>query len=157
RLAPYGTIGRKVGTCNVSVTARHLGDDELRGTPGIESARARGRDPPQRRFELALAQRRIGRERAEAPMQLPEARPRTRDAGGASADRARVRNDLTGRVEVHAGGRAPRGALAVVEEVGLAVEEHGGKAAAAEVAGFRIGDREGEGNRYRGVDRVPAG
>src|SRR5256885_10397929 len=36
-----------------------------RGTPGVEAARTRGRDPPQRRFELGLAQRRIGHECAE--------------------------------------------------------------------------------------------
>src|SRR5256885_854137 len=138
-----------------------------RGTPGVEAARTRGRDPPQRRFELGLAQRRIGRERAEvseevgapvesggelvaprdeqaidakalmriaqrgreigtpgepaeAPMQLPQARHRAGDAGGAGADGTCVLDELAGRVEVHAGARAPRGALAVVAEVRLA-------------------------------------
>src|SRR5207302_521617 len=133
-----------VGTCDMAVAARHLGGDELRGTPGVEAARTRGRDPPQRRFELALAERRIARERAEvseevgapvesggelvaprdeqaidakalmriaqrgreigtpgepaeAPMQLPQARHRARDAGSAGADGTCVRDDLAGR------------------------------------------------------------
>src|SRR5882757_9187215 len=64
-LAPHGTIGRKVGTGDVPMAARHLGGDELRSTSGVEAARTGGSDPPQRRFELALAERRIARERAE--------------------------------------------------------------------------------------------
>ena len=188
----------------MAVAARHLGNDELRGTPGVESARTRGGNPPQRRFELGLAERRISREcaevskevsapveylgemvaprgqqaikpksvmciaqrgreigapgePAEAPMQLPQARHRARDAGGASADRSRVGHDLAARIEVHAGGSAPRSALAVVEEVSLAIDEHGGEPAAAEVACLRIGHRERESDRDRGVDRVAAG
>src|SRR4029077_1989865 len=149
RLAPHGTVGCKVGTGDVPVTARHLGCDELRGTPGVESVRTRGGDPPQRRFELCLGERRIGGEcgevseevgapmelgaelvapraeqsidtkavmgvanrgceigapgeAGEAAMQLPQARDRPRNAGGAGTDGTRVRDDLTGRIEVHA-------------------------------------------------------
>src|SRR5580704_5058976 len=86
-------------------------------------------------------------EPAEAAMQLPQACHRPWDAGGAGADRASVRHDLAGRIEIHTGGSAPRGALAVIEEVRPAIEEHCGEPAAAEVAGFRIGHCECEGDR----------
>jgi len=182
------------------MAARHLGGDELRSTSGVEAARTGGRDPPQRRFELALAERRNrsrgraevsegswcargvrrrsghaprparastrkpswriaqrGREirapgeAAEAAVQLPTGprdRPRHRPRRPAPIVLA---SGMTcpARIEVHAGGRAgpgrtrgSRGSRA------LPLMRHGGKAPTAQVAGFRIGHSEGEGDRY---------
>ena len=47
-----------------------------------------------------------------------------------------------------------RGALAVVEEVAVALEVHGGEAAAAQVARLRVGDGQHEGDRDRRIDRI---
>ena len=57
-------------------------------------------------------------------------------------------------IQVHAGRGTGRGALAVVEEVAVALEEHRGKAAAAEVARLRVGHREDEGDRDRRIHRI---
>src|SRR3984885_9291950 len=84
---------------------------------------------------------------AKARMQLPQARHSAGHAGSASTDQTRVRHDLAGRIHVHVRGSTAGSALAVVEEVSLAIDEQRSEPAAAEVAGLRIGHREGEGDR----------
>ena len=94
---------------------------------------------------------------AEALVQLPQAGNGARDAGGTRADRARIRNDVAGRVEIHVRRGAAWGALAVVEEVRFAPEVERGKAAATEIAGVRKRDGESEGHRHRRIRRVAPG
>src|SRR5213082_2080528 len=204
RSAPQRAIGCEVGTRDVTMVARHLGEDEIRGAAGVEPSRAPGRYPPQCGLELRLTEGGIGgecaevseevgapvqcgseciaprdqqgthpealvrvadrggeigapREPPEAVMQLPEARHRPGHRRGAGADRARVGNELAGRIDVHAGARARGRTLPVVEEVGPAVDEHGGEATAAEITRLRVGYRESEADPDCGVDRVPTG
>ncbi len=73
------------------------------------------------------------------------------------ADQAEILDHLAFLVQVHGLARGLRRHLAVVEEVRLAVDVQGHEAAAADVAGFGVGDRQGEGGGDRGVDRVAAG
>jgi hypothetical protein len=51
---------------------------------------------------------------------------------------------------------AAGGTLSKIQECGLAVHVHGGEAAAADVAGFRVRDSENEGGGDRRVDGVAA-
>ena len=93
----------------------------------------------------------------EAVMQLVHAPHRARHAGGQVAHQAEVRDHVARLVQIHVrtGRRGRR--LAIVEEVGLALEPHGGKAAAAEVSGLRIGHGLDEGEGHGGVHRIAAG
>ena len=87
-------------------------------------------------------------------MRGPETGDCAGHARGARADEAAVRNHRTGRVEVHvASGRGRRG-LAEIEEILATVEVQGHEAAAAEIPGFRGGDRKHEGGRDGGIDGI---
>ena len=101
-------------------------------------------------------QQRAPRQRAVSLMGRPETGDRARHAGGARADEARVRDRLAGRVEVHVAGRRRGRGLAEVEEGLFAVDVQREEAAAAEVAGLRVGDGECERGGDRGVDGVAA-
>ena len=95
-------------------------------------------------------------ELAEAAMGFGEPPHRAGGAGGLAADETERGDGLALAVEVHVsrcgGGRG----LAIVEEVGLAVDIDRHEPAAAQVAGFRVGDGEGEGFGDGGVDRIAA-
>ena len=94
---------------------------------------------------------------AEVGVGEGEAGDGARDAGGEVALGGAAGGDVAGGVEVHVAGGGGGGFFAVVEEVWFAVmvaDEH--EAAAAEVAGLRVDDGEGEGHGDGGVDGVAA-
>jgi hypothetical protein len=74
----------------------------------------------------------------------------------AIADRAHAFDDVALVIEIHVGRRGLRRALAIVEEVRLAVHVQRHETAAADVARFGIGDRQREGDGDRCVDGIAA-
>lgn len=97
------------------------------------------------------------RQLAEAFMRFPQPQHGARHAGGAAAHQAKIFDHFAFLVQIHsfAGGLGRH--FAVVEEIGFAVDVQRHKAAAADIAGFRVGDRQGKGGGDRCVDRVAAG
>ncbi len=87
-------------------------------------------------------------------MRLPQAHHRARHTRGAYPDQAEVFDDLALVVQVHVARGSLRRDLAVVQEVGLAVDEQGHEPTTADVTGLRVGHGQGEGGCHGGVYRV---
>ena len=97
------------------------------------------------------------RQLAEAFMGFPQPQHGARHAGGATAHQAEILDHFAFLVQIHsfAGGLGRH--FAVVEEIGFAVDVQRHKAAATDIAGFRVGDRQGKGGGDRRINRVAAG
>jgi hypothetical protein len=94
-------------------------------------------------------------ELAEVLLGVGEAGDGAGDADGFVAEGGEAGDHIALGVEIHGGGGGLGSALAEVEEVGCAgvvAEEH--EASAAEIAGLRQDDGEGEADRDGGVDGV---
>ena len=98
------------------------------------------------------------REPAIGLLRIDKPRDRAGNANGLVAGNGKASDDVALRVEIHSGAGGGGGALAVVEEVGLArlhADEH--EAATAEVSGLREDDGQRESYGHRRVHRIAAG
>ena len=90
----------------------------------------------------------------QALLRLPHAGHRSGNAGRQRTRQAPAFDDLAARIQVHVTVRSRRGGFAIVDERAPAVDPGQHEAAAAEVAGLRIGDCQRKGGRDSRVDRV---